>query len=149
MMNKDGITVKGNFTLEIYEVGTGKIIDHYADKNLVLTLGHGNLAKLLGGHASGHAVTKIGMGTNGTAPTLADTALTGLFSKAIDTISYPDSNSIKFEYEILPEEANGMTIMEFGLLTSTDVLFARKVRSAIIKTDAVGYRGSWKIFINS
>lgn len=143
------IHATGCFTLKVIEVATGKVLEEYEDKNLVITLGHTNIAKLLGGATAGKPITKIGVGTSGVAPALTDTALTGIFSKVLTTIDYPEANSVRFFYELATGDANGMSIKEFGLLNSDDVLFARKIRTEIVKTSAIALAGSWKIYINS
>lgn len=148
-MINDGVTAIGDFCLQIIDKKTGECLEIFEEKNLVVTLGHTNIAKLLGGDAAGKAITKIAVGTSGAAPTLGNTSLTGMFSKALNWHTYPTANSIRFEWTILDSEANGITIREFGLLNSDNVLFARKVRSEIVKTDAVSLLGSWTITINS
>lgn len=148
-MVRDGIKATGSFSLRIIDKATGKCLEKFKDSNLVVTLGHANIAKLLGGNAAGKAITKIAVGTNGTSPALGNSALTGMFSKALTGVSYPTANSIRFEWTILDSEANGMTIREFGLLNIDNVLFARKVRSEIVKTDAVSLVGTWTLTINS
>jgi hypothetical protein len=149
-MIKDLLNAKGVFGFTILDAKTGDILQKYEDNNLVVTLGHGNIAKLLGGNPSGLAITKIALGTNGTPPALTDNTITGAFTKSITAVSYPDTNSVRFSWEIDATEANGMTIREFGLLTSSDVLCARKVRDGeIVKTAAVRLVGTWKITINS
>jgi len=148
-MVREGIKTTGSFSLQVIDTASGACIEKFEENNLVVTLGHTNIAKLLGGNAAGKAITKIAVGTNGTAPAIGNTGLTGMFSKALSTVTYPEANSIQFGWTILDSEANGMTILEFGLLNSDNVLFARKVRSAIVKTSAVSLVGTWKLTINS
>lgn len=143
----DSIKVRGLFTVDVFD-NTGRCIEHHRDNNLVVTLGKTNAAKLLGGDAAGKKVSKIAVGTSATDPAVADTTITGMYSKAIDSVSYPDANSVQFNWSLDNAEANGMTIVEFGLLNESDVLFARKVRTAISKTSAVRLVGTWKITIN-
>lgn len=148
-MTKELLNAKGIFCLAVIEVATGKTIELFEENNLVVTLGHTNIARLLGGDTAGKAITQIAVGTNGTAPTLADNGLTGMFSKAVIGATYPEANSIRFSWAIEDTEANGMTIKEFGLLNVNGVLCARKVRTDIVKTSAVRLVGTWKITINS
>lgn len=148
-MMDEFLTAKGDFFLKVIDVKTGVCLEEYSGKNLVVTLGQGNIAKFLGGSTSGKSISKIGVGTNGTAPALTDTALTAMFSKAINSVSYPEVNTVRFDWEILSGEANGLSIKEFGLLNADNVLIARKIRSEIIKTSAISLTGSWKLSINS
>lgn len=143
----DSLKATGDFILQVYENAT--LINTIAEKNLVVTLGLQNIARLLGGHASGKKIENISLGTNATDPALTDTAITAPFSKALSGVTYPETNSVMFAFDIDNAEANGMTIREFGLTNSDSVLCARKVRTGeIIKTSAIRLVGTWKITIN-
>lgn len=144
---KVGQKARGDVNVFIYE--NDKLIEHWSIENLVLTLGKTNISKLLGGDVAGLAISKIGVGENGVGADVADNALTNSFTKALASVTYPDAQSVMFHFDIDNSEANGKTIREFGLLTSANVLCARKVRSAdIIKTAAIRLVGTWKISIN-
>lgn len=137
----------GEVKIWVYE--NCKLIDYCEGENLVVTLGKANTAKLLGGDAAGEKIEKISVGTNGLAATTADNAITGAFTKAIDSITYPDAQSVMFHFDIDNSEANGMTIREFGLLNTSNILNARKVRDTpILKSAAIRIVGTWKITIN-
>lgn len=144
---KDGLNASGWFRLEVYENGVHK--ETFEQKNLVVTLGHQNIARLLGGHASGKKIEKISVGTSPTDPVLGNTTITGAFTKALGGATYPETNSVLFSFDIDNDEANGMVISEFGLLNTDNVLCARKVRAGeITKTSAIRLVGTWKITIN-
>jgi hypothetical protein len=143
---KDGIKPNGVFTLKVVNKA-GEILEEYTDNNLVVDLGKTNVAKLLGGDVDGAKIAKIAVGTGSLAPDVADSALTDMFSKAIDGVTYPDTNSALFSWTLGTDDANGLTLTEFGLLNDNDVLCARKVRSGIDKTNAISLIGSWKIYI--
>ena len=147
-MREEVKMVTGNFFMEILHSETGEKLSSFEEKNLVVMLGHGNLAKLLGGSSTGKQIDKIALGTNGNSPTLNDTAITGMFSKNIQSVSYPGNNSVMFNWAINADEANGITIKEFGLLNQDGVLCARKVRTDIVKTSSVRLVGSWTITFN-
>jgi len=139
--------IRGEVKLWIYRNGT--LIDFFEGQNLVVTLGKTNVAKLLGGDAAGKKIEKVSVGTNSTAATVADNTITGAFTKAIDSVTYPDAQSVMYHFDIDNSEANGMTIYEFGLLNTDNVLSARKVRDTpIIKTNAIRIVGTWKITVN-
>lgn len=143
----DTIIVNGAVDIQVFE--NELLIDHIRETNLVVTLGKTNIAKLLGGDAAGTAITKIAVGEGGIATNVTDTTLTNSFSKAVDSASYPDVQSVMFHFDIDNSEANGLTIREFGLLNNNNILCARKVRDAdIIKTNAIRLVGTWKITIN-
>src|SRR5205809_555644 len=136
---KDKIKFKnalGEVQIWVYE--NGKLIDYCEGENLVVTLGKTNLSKLFGGDAEGKKIEKISVGTSNTPADVADNGITGAFTKAIDSVTYPDAQSVMYHFDIDNSEANGMTIWEFGLLNNDNVLNARKVRTtSIVKTDAI------------
>lgn len=138
----------GMFHVEVIDVKSEKVVETYEEKNLIVTLGKTNITKLLGGDTAGKKISKIAIGTDGTAPAITDTGLTGMFSKLISGVSYPDANSVLFSWSLETSEGNGMTIREFGLLNENNVLCARKVRTDIVKTADVRLVGTWKISIN-
>jgi hypothetical protein len=142
------IKATGNFYMEAICVKTGKVLDRFEGNNLVVNSGLLNVTKLLGGDAGGLKLTHISVGTNGAAPALTDGSITGAFSKAIDSVAYVGNNIVQFNYSIAASEANGMTIQEAGLFNDAGVLFARKQRSAIVKTSAVALQGVWTIQIS-
>lgn len=147
MMN-DVLHGTGMFHVEVIDALTNERIETYEEKNLVVTLGKTNITKLLGGDAAGKKISKIAIGTNNTAPDVTDTTLTDIVSKAIDSVSYPDANSVLFSWSLETTEGNGLTIREFGLLNDDGILCARKVRTDIVKTSAVRLVGTWKVSIN-
>ena len=137
----------GRVDIKVYD--GERLIREIIESNLVVTLGKTNITQLLGGHSSGKRISKIAVGTNGSAAVVEDISLTNMFSKVIDSATYPDPLSVQFNFDIDNEEANGITIREFGLLNEDDVLCARKIRTGeIVKTSAIRILGSWKITIN-
>jgi hypothetical protein len=92
------------------------------------------------------------VGTSNTAATNADTGLTGAFVKNLNTggtVNTYTTNTVTFGYKINTSEANGMTIWEFGLFTSSNVLVARKVLStAIIKNSGFSISGTWTLTVS-
>lgn len=139
------IKPKGVFQCWIYN--NGKLIEHYHDNNLVVTLGRENVAKLLAGDPDGAAITKVQLGTDDTPPALTDTAITNPFTKALSSVSFPSQNEVEFGFVINSNEANGMTISEFGLLNDNNILFARKTRTPIAKVAPMVIVGAWRIVI--
>lgn len=138
------VTLRGEFKL-IVKNKSGKIIERYFDKNLIVNLAKTSLANLIGGTGTNKNITAIAFGTNGTAPDVADTAITGAVTKIISGITYPEFNSVLFPYSLGLSEGNGTAIAEFGLLSNDGTLFARKTRSVINKTSDLQFTGTWKI----
>lgn len=124
----------------------GQIIECVREENLVVDTSKLMLSRLLGGDVTNRSVTQIGVGTNGTAPVGGNTALTSQFAKAIDGHSYPTSSSINFAFSLGAGDANGMAILEFGLLAADGTLFSRKTRaSALNKASDITVSGTWLI----
>lgn len=144
LQNVEIISLRGEFELTIKNA-LGKIIEKYCDKNLIVNVAKTSLAKLLAGDGANKNITKISFGTNAVAPDVADTDITGAFTKAIGAISYPEYNSVLFNYSLGLAENNGMDIVEFGLVSNDNSLFARKTRSIITKTSDLQFSGTWKI----
>lgn len=146
MILKDSIERRpqGVFTLEIRR--HGELVELFQEENLVVDLSKQQLARLIGGDVTNRSITKIGFGTSGTAPAAGNTSLTGAYVKALGTVTYPTTSSVQFAFTLGTSEANGMSIMEFGLFTAGDVLFARKTRTgAIVKDSDLSISGTWQI----
>jgi hypothetical protein len=143
-LNDDVSRPRGEFILNVFR--GSELIEQYRDKNLVVDSSKQVLAKLLGGTVTGNSVTQIGFGTSGTAPDVGNTSITNPFQKAIDSVTYPATNQVSFNFSLGTGEANGKAILEFGLLTAAGALFARKVRAAALNKDTdITLSGSWVI----
>lgn len=138
------ILPSGRVHIEIYR--GGRLIDVMDEHNLIVTNGRETVCRGLGGE-SNRAITKIGFGSGATPAAPGNNALVNLFSKAITSVSYPTVTSVQFAFTLLSNEANGLAISEFGLLTANNVLYARKVRSAgpIYKDSETSLSGTWTI----
>lgn len=143
-LHPDRLAPKGIFTLRMIRASDGAILEEYTDENLIVNQGRDILAGLLGGDTT-DVIEKIAVGTNGTAPLLSDTALTGMFSKTLNGKTYPATGVLQCDWSLETSEANGMSIQEFGLLVTGDVLFSRKTRAPIAKDNTFRLEGVWKI----
>jgi len=133
----------GRLTINIFK--GDKLVEVFDENNLIVDGSKQIHARTLGGDAS-RSVTQFGVGTNGSAPASGNTTLTGSFVKAIDAVSYPASNQVKFDFSLSSAEANGIAILEFGLLTTGGSLYARRVRSsALNKASDISISGNWTI----
>lgn len=137
-------SLRGEFTLEIRD-RSGRVIEKYEDKNLIVNGSKTALARLLDGSNAGKRVTKIAFGTNATAPDISDTTITGAVIKNLTGSTYPEFNSVQFSWLLDFVDGNGLNIAEFGLLCDDGSLFARKTRTAIAKTSDLQLIGAWKI----
>jgi hypothetical protein len=134
----------GLFELRIFRAD--KLLEEFAEENLVVDNYKVTHARLLGGDVANRSINTFGVGTNGTAPAGGNTALTGAFTKAVDSVTYPATNQVRFAFSLSTAQANGMAIMEFGLLTAGGLLYARKTRAAALqKENDISFNGTWTI----
>lgn len=122
------------------------LIEEFSDQNLLVDGLKSSLAHLVAGDTTNRAIAKIGFGSSGTAPSPSNTTLTDLYARGIGPASYPSATSVLFAWELPANESNGLSILEFGLLTANNTLVARRVRStAILKASDIRLQGSWGI----
>lgn len=134
----------GHFLLKVFH-GL-ELVETMDEANLIVDGSKQAHAHLIGGDVTNRSVTKIGFGTSGTAAAAGNTTLTGSFVKNIDSVEYPSTTQVRFNFSLASGENNGMAILEFGLLTAGSVLYARKVRStALNKASDLSFSGSWTI----
>jgi hypothetical protein len=136
--------MRGCFNLRVYR--KGKLIETYQDHNLIVMGAQYAAALLSAGDGEGKHIAKIAFGTNGNIPTPSDTAITGAFIKPLQGHSYPSDEQVEFKWKLLGNEANGLKIIEFGLLCEDGTLWARKIREeAIPKEPDISLEGEWII----
>jgi hypothetical protein len=132
----------GHFSLQIWR--NDELLREIDEANLVVSGYREISAKLLGGENI--AITRIGFGTSGVVARTSDTGLEAPFLLPVNTITYPATNRVSFNFLLKSAEGNGMIIREFGLMTGSGGLFARKVISpAVIKTSEIALTGTWTI----
>lgn len=139
--------VKGEFHIEVRR--KGKIVDEFHDHNLVVETGRIRLANLAAG-LSDKYITQIGVGSGKEIEDEADTELTEQQLFPLTGVSV-DGRDAKFEFIIGPEEANGLSIREFGLFCGDDTMFSHRVRrnedtmkvGTIDKGEDIEIRGYW------
>jgi len=143
---KEFIKVLGKMNLKKYRLVDGilRLEDTFYSANTVVDVGRERICDLLGG-ASAAYITQAGVGTDNTPPTVADTGLTGQFLTTVDTVTYPTTTSVQFDFDIDLGDYNGNTIREWGLFTSDSVLFARILKVAIDKESDIYLTGEWTI----
>lgn len=134
----------GRLSYKVYRKGA--VIEEFDDHNLIVVGSQVTHAHLLGGDVTNRSLTQIGFGTNGTTEAFANTALTGAYVNNLAAPTYPASNQVSFGFSLASTEANGLAIMEFGLLTAGGVLYARRTRSsALNKQSDISLSGTWII----
>ena len=137
--------VVGHFYMEVRNAA-GDIVDVIDEPNLVVIGARQSLARLLGGDVADRSVTRIGFGTSTATAAVGNTALTNQFAKLLDSVSYPATDQVRFNFSLTSAENNGVAIGEFGLLTAAGVLFARKNRTTPLNKESdLSFSGSWTI----
>lgn len=146
------VNMRGMFRAKVFR--QGQLIESIEDKNLIVTTGRTNLARLLGAGNAGdyQPITHIKFGTGSTAAAPADVDIEApVLTKAIDSVSYPAAGQVEFDWSLTTAEANGIALREFGLFNRDDpattyYLFSRIVRATAFNKEAdIEVSGSWTI----
>ena len=138
--------IRGIFTLKIYK--SGVLIEETTEENLIVNGARDQVARLIAGNVTNRSINRIAFGTNGTAPDVANTAITQQFARPVSGFSYPAMGQVQIDWELPVTENNGMAIMEFGLLTADNTLFARRTRNnPIYKEPDISIEGHWTIVL--
>lgn len=134
--------VRGIFELTVKK--GGQVIETYRDDNLIVNGARNQAARFFAGDGANRAIAKIAFGTSGAAPAVTDTVITNAYTKAVSDFEYPDMGKVQTNWILNTDEANGMAIMEFGLLSADGTLLCRKVRTKPINKEAdISIEGHW------
>lgn len=135
---------KGHLSVCVYV--RGRLVEVWDGRNTLVNAERSISARLLGGDVTDRYVGQIGFGTSGVQPAMSNVALQDPYIKSIQSVSYPDATSVLFDFNLTADEANGKNIFEFGLMTQSGVMIARRVRSkALSKTPDITLSGKWRI----
>jgi len=152
--------MRGDFRLRVYR--RGRLVETFEDHNLIVDGARAQMARLVAGVTANRKIALVALGTSGEAAAADDEAITNPFTKAVTGFSFPGeegfddtglgeyetfgNGAAQFHWSIGEDEANGMAIMEFGLLCQDGTLFARRVReSALNKEQDFSLEGDWTI----
>ena len=137
--------IKGMFKI-IAKDRDGSVVFQDEDNNMIVGGAKRAICLLLSdASADNKVINQIGFGRSNTTPTPADTSLSGAYVKQIDSYLYPETNKVSFRWQLGYDEANGIDIVEFGLLCADNTLFARKVRGGIAKESDLMLEGEWTL----
>ena len=117
----------GKFAVEVYKKGV--LQDRYADHNLVVDAGRNRLANLAAG-LSTSAVKYIGLGSGSVKEGPADTKLQEQQLFPIDKVSV-NGKDARFDFTIKENQANGLSVREFGLFCADKTMFSHRVRLSV------------------
>ncbi|MDR0474567.1 MAG: hypothetical protein LBH43_12955 [Treponema sp.] len=136
--------LRGRLYYTVYKNGVE--IETFADSNLIVNTARLQMSHLVAGDVSGRSINRVALGTNGSVAIVTDTEIANAFVKNVDSFEYPAIDRVKINWKILQGEANGMAIMEFGLLTEDGKLFARRRRDKPLNKESdISIEGEWII----
>lgn len=141
----ENIEPSGTLEVAAIRASTGLLVDYWKDENLIVSGAREMLARLISGDGAGDSIAHIGFGTGSAPATPNDTGLTAAHWRPLSGHSYPAPGKVQFSFALSTTEANGLTIREFGLRTSSGALFSRKVRGGIEKNNDISLEGTWTI----
>ena len=140
-----------------YTVYKNKVpIERFSDCNLIMDAIrskclHIFAGDLLGDAASdieGLSINRIAFGTSGGDINADCAEITTPFFKDVKRFDYPNKYQVRFFWELLEHEANGMAINEFGLITNDGSLFSRRTREEPLQKEGdIAIEGEWIISI--
>jgi len=136
--------LRGFFAMKIYR--NGNLIDVCRVNNHIVNGAYLQMAHLIGGNVVGRSINRIAFGTNGTAPVDTDQMITNQFAKPVLGYEIPDIcvGLVQINWALEKAENNGMGIMELGLLTGDNTLFARITREKPLwKEPDISLEGFW------
>ena len=116
--------LKGEFAIKVFRCN--KLIDEFADHNLVVEAGRVRLAQLAAGLNNNH-ITYIGVGSGSNEESPADLYLENQILIPIIQATVTGRDA-KFDFVIDQQQANGLSIREFGLFCSDGTMFSHRVR---------------------
>lgn len=125
----------------------GDLIERTARENLVVASHGPIMATLLGAGTAAKVITKIGFGSGAAAAAAGNTGLSlDAIYKTFDSVTYPASNQVAFTFSLALGEAIGLSLSEYGLLTTDSTLYARQVRTApLLKDASLSLSATWTI----
>lgn len=133
---------KGVVNVRIFDAQGVEVLNE-TDHNLVLIGGYQLLPRLLCG-INNH-ITHIAVGENGTPPKESDIELLNPCFVEVNHVDFPTPRSVRFSSTFDYGDAVGLSIQELGLYTPNGVLFSRKVRQPLEKTQHMSIAVSWDI----
>lgn len=136
--------LRGVFSMRVID-RSGRVIREYSDHNMIVNSAREALARLVSEGDPAKRITRFAVGISDETPTPTDTIITGMYRNAIAGHEFPEPGVVKFKWQLGYDEANGMNIVEYGLLCEDDSLFARKTREAIYKASDIAFDGEWSI----
>jgi hypothetical protein len=134
----------GEFYMRVYKKGI--LIEDYEDHNIIVNGARSAVSRLVSGNGVGKEINRIAFGVGGAVASPDNTAISSPYVKSFIGYSYPLEGQVLFLWDLLTSEANGKSIMEFGLICGDGTLFARKTRKKPLEKDSdISAEGQWLI----
>jgi len=131
----------GWLTIRVVDRATRRILQEVSGPNLIVNGGVNSMPA-----AYQAVITHVAIGTSTSTPRpddvlpLADQVLV-----AVESSSLPGPNQVRWNFVVPSDQANGLVIYEFGLVTAGGVLAARTTRSGFPKTAEIELHGEWTV----
>jgi hypothetical protein len=126
-------------------IGPPRLVD--VGHNLVVTTGLNLIRDLIIGVPDTFPITHIAVGTDGTPPVLANTALGAEVFRGPFTQKTSSVAGLALRYFLGPNDANGSTIRETGIFNApiAGVMYARRLLTPQLKTAELAMTITWTL----
>lgn len=141
----------------------GVVIETFSEKNMIMTNGRIAIARLFAGGIGGEGAF-VGVGSSNEPPAPDQSGLTDEVKVPVASVTFANAEvvngvvtwpesveptpNVRFNFLFGTEDANGLSIREFGLFTEDGTMFARRIRTgngAIAKDSDIEVEGYWII----
>lgn len=141
-------SVEGKVEIRVFK--KGKLKKTIKGNNLILSAARESMANIVTGLNTGDKLISAGaVGSNATAPSPGDTALTDeVVCASVLSVTTNGTGQVLIKFVVAESEANGMpggTVAEFGLRSDDATLFARRVVSPLTKNSTIRFEVDWRI----
>ncbi len=141
MRDRFRVPRSGWLTIRVVDRASGRVLQEVSGPNLIVDGGINAMPD-----AYQAVITHVAVGTSTSTPRpddvlpLADQVLV-----PVESSSLPGPNQVRWNFVVPSDQANGLVIYEFGLVTAGGVLAARTTRSGFPKTAEIELHGEWTV----
>jgi hypothetical protein len=151
---RDNLKFRGDLQIETFD-RTGRLLRRMAMRNTIVFAGRNSVLYLWSqdsGSPTDWRIVKLVPGTNGTPPTVGDTAM-GAAVGLSDQITLvganrqvvPATGELIITGTLTTGQANGLDLKEIGLFMGNGQLFARQIHPTISKSNAISVSYTWRL----
>jgi hypothetical protein len=144
MLIQDRFNPRGHVRLEVWR---GSTLILHERSNVITNTGRARFPRIFGGDPSAKPPFQIAIGSSAAVASPADTAITNALIVPFSAAPAYAGFGVLFQATVLPEQANGLPIREFGLMDEDEAVLARWVRpgTEFVKADDMRLLIFWKI----